>query len=107
MSTCGIKLFEEMKNLTRRYFNIPDQPLNPPEPPTVHQDSILCKPVVVIKSTTGSISVTFLKPIEIDVEGLEIDSQRESDVILSEALESIEKTLSTRTHVALDDLEII
>ena len=93
-------------------FYCPEQPINPPNGHPKHWGMVLCKPIIKITGIDKysfkekTITVYFEDYIPVDLEGIEVNSQEESDLIITEALAVLENLLPRRCRVALEDVEV-
>ena len=105
-----IKLWDE--GIEPFVFPTPEQPVNPPDEHPKHWGMMMCKPTIIITGIDKysfkekSISINFIDFIPVDLEGIEINSQQESDFIITEALAVLENLLSRRCKVVLEELEV-
>ena len=93
-------------------FYCPEQPINPPNKHPKHWGMVLCKPIIKITGVDKfsfkekTITVYFEDYIPVDLEGVEVNSQEESDLIITESLAVLENLLPRRYRVALEGVEV-
>ncbi len=105
-----VKLWDE--DFSPTDFYTPEPPTNPPDEHPKHWGIMMCKPTIVITGIDKysfkekSISINFLDFIPVDLEGIEVNSQQESDLIITEALAVLENLLPRRCKIELKELEV-
>jgi len=93
-------------------FHCPERPINPPNEHPKHWGMVFCKPIIKITGIDKysfkekTITVYFENYIPVDLEGVEVNSQEESDLVITESLAVLENLLPRRCRVALEDVEV-
>ena len=96
----------------KKCFITPEPSINPPTEHSKHWGMMLCKPIIKITGIDKhsfkekTITVYFEDYIPVDLEGVEVNSQEESDLIITESLAVLENLLPRRYRVALEDVEV-
>jgi len=105
-----IKLWDE--GIEPFVFSIPEPPINPPDEHPKHWGMVLCKPIIKVTGIDKysfkekTITVYFEDYIPVDLEGVKVNSQEESDLIITKSLAVLESLLPRRYRVALEDVEV-